>query len=236
MATKLNAREQLVQFILDSGWELDPTKTVRANRSNLYSDERVQNPNAFRRPAHDGQFWEIELDYGYKDPDSTRLQALTLHLTKDGVLQVIGSRKYNTDIRLAPRWADSYNTNNGALWSITTGVRSNPSLRDRAEAIVLNPALAAWLVEEHQNERQARIEVQNKRRAEEAKARKRPLPITVSREDYRALVSTLDTAVWKLRRADGLSDLPALVADAQAAVNAVAAVLKPTAVIANIVG
>lgn len=227
---KLNAREQLIAFIIDKGWALDPTSTVRDESSTeaMREQRRIQNPNVFRKPDGEGGFYRAVLDYNSRsnwsaDPD-TRLRGVSLtHTTADGTRKSIGSKSYNSSVELEAKYADSYRSLNQHVWSITSGILSSVSLKQRAEVLLADPALVLWLAEERSYKRELEIKAENKRRDEERKARKRPLKVNVGQDDFRKLVSELENAVWKLRRADGLTDLPAVVAEAVAALAPVVA-------------
>ena len=226
---KLNAREQLVAFIIDKGWELDPNSTVRDQSSAeaMREQRRIQNPNVFRKADGQGGFYRAVLDYQSRSDwttEDTRLRAVSLtQLTADNTRRVIGSKSYNNSVELDPRYADSYRSLSQQVWRITSGILSSVSLKQRAEVLLADPALVLWLAEEKSYQRELEIKAENKRRAEESKARKRPLKVNVGQDEFKSLVSDLENAVWKLRRADGLTDLPAAVAGAVAALAPVVA-------------
>lgn len=228
MATKTNAREQLIAFTFDQGWELDPIKTVRANDS-IYTTERIQNPFAFRKADGLGGFWTIELDYrtqaDWRKTDN-RLRSLRLaHVDADGVLQVLGSRKYNLTVELNPMYSDSWRTLNNQVWYVTDGITGTNTLRQRAELVIADPALVLWLAEENNHKRNLQIAAERKRAADEAAARKRPLAITISADEFRTLALKVASAARNLSNANGVTDLGTEVAKAEAAVAALRAAL-----------
>jgi len=238
-ATKLNAREQLVAFVIDRGWELDPTKTkwsdyVLDGRAVSGNRERVQDPHCFRRADGDGGFWTLELDFSaasdFRKTTNRLRRAHFRHENAEGALVNVGPRDFHNHITVEPRdsWAGGLDA---AVWSVTEGVTGTNSLRQRVELIVVDPALVVWLASEKIIDRARQVKEDEARRKALAAARKRPLAVTVPQDDFRHLVLALDKAVGVLRRADGTTDLTQAVVDAHIALAAVNAVVPaPTTV------
>lgn len=231
MATKTNAREQLIAFTIAQGWELDPNQTMWSDYGRVISPDRtrIQNPHAFRKADGVGGFWTIELDYSVQaewGKTDNRLRSLRLaHVNAEGGLQALGSRHYNLSVNLDPKYADSWRTLNSQVWQVTHGVTGSNTLRQRAELVIVDPALVLWLAEEANYQRTLEIEAERKRTAERTAARKRPLAITIELAEFRTLAHELSSATSELRTADGLTDLPAAVAKAEAAIAAIRAAL-----------
>lgn len=236
MATKTNAREQLITFVLDHGWELDPARKTWNNRDlrNYRDRELIQHPTAFRRPAHDGLFWSLELDYTVKSDyyklDGTRLNRAILKLVNaEGELTQIGDKVRNLSVvEIDPKYADSWRTLNSLVWQVTYGPTGTATLRQRAEMVALDPALVVWLAVESGIVKEQQVAAARREREEQIKLRRRPLPITVDADTWAELRSELSRASFALSSADGLTDLPAAVARVEDAVAALRAVLKDT--------
>lgn len=232
-ATKTNAREALIAFVLAHGWELDPTRKAWDRRDIWFNGERkqIQHPTAFRRPAHDGLFWSLELDYtvksDYSKLNGTRLSQIILKLVDgEGTLHKIGPNSYDLSIEIDPKYANSYRTLNSNAWSVTHGIYDHATLKQRAEVIAADPALVVWLALERRAERDREIAAERRRREQDAKLRKRPLEITLPVEDWRAVALELSQTAHTLRSADGLTDLPAAIARAEQAIAVLRDALK----------
>lgn len=232
--TKTNAREQLLAFFIENGWELDPTATVWSDYSLSYRSnrERIQDPHTFRKSDGADGFWVARLDYRIRESfgkTDNRLRGLRLtHENAEGHWQTIGSRGYNTCVDLDPRYAD--HGIHGAVFAVTHGTGSQDNtLRQRAELIARDPALVVWLAEEHIYQEKLRRDAAVQERKRLDALRRRPLAITVERVEFANLVTELSRAAGFLSRADGTTDLPQTVADAQAALDAIKAVLAVTA-------
>lgn len=234
--TKTNAREQLIAFILSQGWELDPNQTVWDGQGSWYSSQdRVQDPHAFRKPAADGGTWTLSLDYNvrtsYRGVTDNRLRGVTLRLRDaEGRLAQIGKNSYNDYVRLDPRTGDNLASSlTYQLWAVLGGTNGTNSLRQRIELLAAAPATALWLAEENRQARLERLAEQRRQREEEAKARKRPLDITVGRSEWDRQTDALYRAVNALHGAHGLTPLAEKIAEAEAALAALRAAL-PVAV------
>ena len=232
--TKTNAREQLIAFVLDHGWELDPNRTIWA-RPRVTSDrERIQDPHAFRHPAANGNFWSLQLDYQrrdrYQGETDNRLRGATIQLVNaEGKILGIGEHSYHNHIRLDAQ-TDGYYGSTLAyhFWAVTTRQDAAvTTLRDRVQTFAVNPDLVAWLAEESRVQREVRLAEQKRQRERELKARRQPLKITVPQQDWEVLTDRLRRAAVTLDGAHGLTDLPATVAQAEQALAAIKAVLAP---------
>lgn len=234
-ATKTNAREQLIAFVLDRGWELDPTKTKWSDRvldgrnyAAAADRVRVQDPHRFRRADGEGGFWALELDFSaasdFRKTTNRLRRAHLRHENAEGVLVNVGPRNFHNQITVENRdsWSRSINW---AVWNVTEGVTGTNSLRQRVELIAVDPALVIWLASERIIERERQSREEDARRRALLTARKRPLAVTVPQDDFRHLVRLLDNAVGVLRRADGTTDLTQAVVDAHIALAAVSAVV-----------
>jgi hypothetical protein len=222
-----NAREQLIDFVIARGWELDPTKTIRENWGG--SHERIQDPHRFRRPDSVGGFWELELDFtraaDFRKTTNRLRRAYLQRSSVGGLLVQVGSRSYDTRITLENvdrRYGEGIDN---AVWNATEGEESPTSLRQRVQTVASDPALVVWLAEEYRYTRAQEAAARHRELDRLAKARKQPLAVTVPQDDFRRLVLALDQAVGVLRRADGTTDLPKAVVDAQLALAAVNAVV-----------
>lgn len=237
--TKTNAREQLIAFVLSQGWELDPTKTVWSDYKSYgwgHADGavRVQDPHAFIKPAANGWgTWRLELDYKRADSfykTDNRLRHVYIELTDaEGKRVAIGAQDYNTRVALAADWSTYYTSSFVyQLGAATCGPTGNNTLRQRAEIIAANPDLVLWLAEEGRIEHALRVAEQRRQREEEAKARKRPLDITVERSEWDTLTTKLYRATTALNGAHGLTPLAEKIAEAEEAIAALRAALPVT--------
>lgn len=260
MSTKQNAREKFLALVAHQGWVPDPSKTmsrlVRGTRYGLTAEyEDVQNPYAFMYQVFDdetGQWagrWHIELDYsqqnGYRMGTGITLRRVTMHHTpavRDddgniaegerrliGVLRNVNNRRNNwlhSDLfDVTGRGSDGetiYNSQNDEI-----------TLRQRAEKLVANPALTAWLALENEHQRKTREAAEAERRRRETEESARPLPVTVEQESYgsewKTLSRKLAQAAQAVEKANGRSDLPALIAKVDEALGEVIQTLNPEA-------
>lgn len=226
--TKTTARERLINFALSQGWELNPLRQ-KAGFAGINLTP-VQDPNAFRKSDGEGGFWEITLDYSMATSlrESNRLRQVSIgHRDANGQLQVIGRESANiTTVWLSADYADGWpGSINAHIWNVTHGVTSN-TLRQRAELLFANLPLVLWLAEESNFLLRKKRAAAEQARKEKEALRRRPLDITVEKDEWRTLVRELDQASHALRWADGLTDLPASLADLEEAVAKIRAVVR----------
>lgn len=216
--TKTNAREQLINFVLAHGWELDPTKATRGRDIAI-----IQDPHAFRKPAANGGYWQMELDYNIASSfyqTDNRLRQITIQLRDaDNKLDAIGAGRSRTAwVRLDSRSGENYGSSlSYQLYVVTSGISDTTTLKQRAEVIAVNPDLVMWLAEEGRVNYELRQAELKRKREEEMRLRRRPLDITISREDWDKATDQLYTAAIKLNGAHGLTDLHAHVEAAETA-------------------
>ena len=217
-----NARTALIEYATHHGWLLDLTAT---RSRHVWRDEpKEQDPNQFLRAAAHGGHWVVNLDYEVKgDPEAYRT-----------------SRQWDNTLRAVTLWHSSWvdergrrtgpgsyqlknyhqaNSSRSRLWDLTDSADGKfKPLRKRAEEILRDPDLAVWLLmEQIENERQAE---KNRRREWEERAalRRRPLTVAVSQDHFREMARQLRRTAATLADADGLTDLQAEVARAEALV------------------
>jgi len=203
------ARAKMVQDLLDNGWTYDPARTWAAKkwRSGLpMSEERVQNPYAFRKPAAHGGWWHVELDYRVRSnyhhsSFDERLRCVEVWHTPDGEDALRHSARPNIGRLTKPSKWDSYN----GLYEIFD---AGMPLAKRAHALVTNPDLVIWLAREAKHNHNVRIAEAVQRRLADREARNR-LPEGVGVEesvwhDARRAVRKAATEVFDI---DGKSDV-----------------------------
>lgn len=208
-----NAREQLIEYAENHGWLLDLNAT--RHRHTWKRDTEEQDPNRFVRTAAHGGEWCILLDYEVMgEPD-----AYKPHRSWDNTLRAIAiwhsswvDEKGIVFPRFELRNYLQFNAPRSALWDVTNHPDGKVKpLRKRAEDLLRDPDLAVWLVLEDQN---SAAEAERRRKAEweaDRRARRRPLPITISKDLWRRELQKLARAANELINADGLTDLHELV-------------------------
>ena len=199
----MNKREQFLNHVFGNGWMPDTTRQVRSG------DGLVQDPHAFVRESQTGPDWKLRLDFtdanGYL---STKLRGVLLF------------REGEEKLRLLPQRDWSHNR---VLWEVT-GRDLEPgwrevALRPRAERLVEDPDLCAWLAAEQLWTEQVEFETREKARIREQKQRRKPPQgLAVERHVWDRRAEAVVSAARKLYRIDGLSDTAALMDDLRKAV------------------
>lgn len=210
----MNARERFLKLVTDSGWTLDPGQTIALKR---WSPERKQNPHAFLLPGDNGEVWHILLDYtvsdGWSSHTGNSLKSIHIDLMS-------GKNTYIWRAHL--KNGDRSQYNQGTLWDALErdAAGNRRTFMKRAEALVANPALAAWLTGELEYKNQLKREARDREQERLDVLRAQPLPITISGRDFRIWAARLQDAATAVRRADGLTDLPQELANVQIALDA----------------
>lgn len=220
---ELNKREQMLAYVHNHGWVLDTTATIVRRRG-----ETVQDPLAFTRPAADGGTWHLSLDYKVADSWTYRtdniLRGLVLrHSLREGEKRAqkfelvnTGQKEYDPD----------------RLWAITG--RNTESLnmvdaqlRRRAERVIADPDLVAWLsLEQRHKDHEEMVAAQAKREAYWAKRRARNEALTVDNEEFSRLARHIRDALYPLSNIDGTTDVAAAMAELDEKVAALKAAVK----------
>lgn len=233
MTTKTNARTEFLAFVTDHGWELDPDETIYTGSSWTRQDQRLpaeykQNPFAFRRPAKHGGTWKIELDYtdrsssdyGYRRSTDNRLRKVEVrYFDAEGTeVRLFTTGRHFSMERIHPVLLTNTDVSTWQstswIWKVTYGPTGTATLRKRAEMLVADPDLVIWLAAEAQAlDHQKFLEREAARRAD-IEARRRPLP-----EGWDAL----KRAAVAVERADGKTDVLAVLDSLRAALEAVEA-------------
>ena len=213
----MNAREKMLALVIENGWSLD---TDVKRHAGFLAREQVQDPHAFRRQAGAGGYWRIRLDYVVSDTlqytvyDSRLRGVRVSHVADDGTVVSVG------DLVNPGKWGYS------PLWNVIPG----STLRDRAEKLVTGPDLWLSLLTEYRyNEKWLLAEHRyNEKQVFEARIieRSRPLPITVDKHEWSKLAVAIRSAANAIYRADGRTDLPAVIAEARKALEDIEGVLK----------
>lgn len=217
----MNVREQFITYLHERGWLLDTEATA--------GQEPRQDPHAFVRRAADGKgTWHLLLDYivegGWQYRHDNTLRGLRLTLVPDSTDPETPAGR-NRSWRMENTARTTYDPHN--LWQVTgrdIGNDYGRALRMRAERVGADPDMVVWLaMEEGHRQRQAQQQAEERRRAE-YEARTRPNPaIGVAMDDWRRRVYTLKRKTEALYQADGQTDVPALLAELEAALEAVRA-------------
>ncbi|QGJ95022.1 hypothetical protein SEA_REDWATTLEHOG_161 [Gordonia phage RedWattleHog] len=207
--TKTNARTRMLARVADLGWELDPTAKVPLSRFERHV--LVQNETAFRKRAAHGGWWKILLDYSqtsgsWRTVIGTTLRGIQINWTENEVHsgKVIGVLKNPRSSRYGSRF----------LW-LASGDPSDP-MKKHAETFLADPDLVVWLSQElrHKDIEETRARHAEQRRIE--KLREQLLPVKGLTENARwrfAYVSPFKRASAELIKADGLTDLPKVMAE-----------------------
>lgn len=223
-----NARTTLIEFVANHGWLLDltATRSVKVWRDAV----REQDPNQFIRDDGRGGHWIINLDYEVKG-DGAEFRPI---------------RKWDNTLRGLRLWHSSWVDERGViarrldlrnyhqlhvassdLWDLTDPVDDKfKPLRKRAEEIIRDPDIAAWLIAEGWHRAQIRDNQRKAEKRRERMARQRPLGINIDPSRFKRIAHLLKTTGETLRFADGLTDLDGEVAKAEKAVAALRAALE----------
>ena len=225
----MGARAKFLELVEANGWILDNDATVAVK----YGRERKQDPYAFMKNAAHGGTWHIQLNYmnntGWSTSYDERLRGVTVsYRNADGDLEPKSSWGIfggNVGTLKKPGNYDGFN----GLW-----VALGPgSLRERAEKLVRFPELAVWLTMETRHEHKLEIKAADEARQREREARAKPLPVTVDQgrliSEWYGLTSKLVQAAEAVKKADGMSNLPVLVAKMELALNDIKGVLTEEA-------
>jgi hypothetical protein len=213
------ANTKFVAYIAANGWTLDPTATILKNHFGSHAD-RVQDPHVFVRPAAHGGFWRIKLDYSAPSYSRTGFRRLQeVHVYYVPVLGENPPRRRAATLKRPGKYG-SFNP----LW-VALDTTGQQSLRKRAERLVANPDLAMWLSFQAKHDENVREAEWVEQRRRDRELRNRPLPVTVDEIEWAKLKYAAARAASAVERADGRSDLPALVAALRAATDAIEGVL-----------
>lgn len=216
MTAKLNARQRLIAHVLEHGWVNDPTAT--RFRGSVWSTKTERDPNVFLRQAAHGGTWRLKLEYGKSA--SVTLQKAEIAWTPtvlgdivDGSVERAEYERRTWELSGKPRasWRSvSY------LWTALETADDDAkdrTLRQRVELLVTDPDTAVWLAIQvaydqkvHYIESAARGEVLAERRA-------RPLPLVEGAGSWWSAAFDLQRAAERLTKADGTSDITALLVD-----------------------
>ena len=231
-------QQAVVDAAIEAGWVLDITaiSNTYGYRFDQLAPERradylVQHPFKFVKPATDalGGTWKITLDYASREYthygnggfNKTLKGAKLTRVQADGSESVFcpelsayrAYRAYGqdtTEIVMEPTSTSSYSSTNW-VWDAAL-VGEGYSMRERVEALLLNPEGVVAKAVELMAACKARQAAQEAAWEAERVARGRPLP---------AGWGELQAAAKAVSKADGLSDHAALLAALQAAVAAV---------------
>ena len=223
-----NAKEALRAKIADAGWVVDTTRTVSTGRFTS-SPRRIQDPNAFVKRAASGGHWALQLVFTktgmYELRDTNTLKKVEVQYYAPG--QDVDERQ-GVSLPALKKPRQSYSSWGDDFWNSLNGPedKKERTLRERVEVFVADPDLGVWnyLAERHRAELE-REEIERKKEELRA-ARARPLPVTVGQSDWnrgswKSLVFDMEYAAKAIHKADGTSDLPKLVAEAQQALDAI---------------
>lgn len=214
-----NAREQLIEFAERHGWLLDITAVRHIHRWKTGTEQ--QDPNQFVRAANDdlGGVWHVLLDYEVVgDPDAYQpirkwdntLRAVQIWHSSD--VDDSGVRKAYYELR---NYHQS-NTSVSLLWDMTDRADGKfKPLRKRAEELLRDPDLLMWCAAERRAGVAFQRQLEREAREERDRQRRRPLPITLSKSEWRTTGDKLRRVAGDITNADGLTDLHSLIKDAE---------------------
>lgn len=243
------AKEKLHQSLVDNGWRLDPRAKKNKDR---YGRDLVQNPNVYLRPAAHGGEWRVELQWVnggsiWYPKEGTRLMRVVVTHAPAGTDYETTPNGYDGTsyvsigtLRNTENESRSYHRNSPLWDALKWNAEKGEAVGTLSQAVahlVKNPDLAVWLgmVEE---DRKRIAKAESDRKAAELRAAKaRKLPITVGQEghswestnEWSTLTRKLKSAAAAIEHADGTSNLPLLVADAQKALQAIWSALNEDA-------
>ena len=209
-----NARTQLLDFVVASGWKLDETENTVANRSVWGTPERIQHPHAFVKAAAHGGVWKIKLDYrnrsSYSGGFDNVLRGVEVRHIFDGSEVALFPYNWNapkgSGYIHAAKLANSDKAKHLAtswIWNVTYGPTGSATLRQRAEMLIANPDLVIWLASEAKHQDAVRSAERLAARRADTEARNRPMP-----EGWAELAKAARAVFY----ADGKSDPVALIA------------------------
>jgi hypothetical protein len=240
--TYTKGQQSIVDAAIAAGWTLDTTaisNTYGYRFDQLELERRaaylVQHPFKFVKPATDalGGTWKITLDYASREYshygnsgfNKTLKGAKLTRVQADGTESVFPAelsahatyRAYgqdNTEIVMQPTSTASYSSTNW-VWEAAL-VGEGYSMRERVEALLADPSGIVAKAVSRMEAYKARMAAQEAAREAELAARRRPLP---------AGWDELKAAAAVVAKANGLTDLGAVLATLKDAVAAVEAVV-----------
>ena len=235
--TNTNAREKFLALIKQNGWVNDPHAKINKG---YRTEEWVQDPYTFIRLAADGVGkWRIKLDYSvkgsYYSSTGNLLQEVRLfYIPADVQLDKQGrvtNAKYVDTLKNSDR---SRYSSTSHLWqALDDENASKPlSIRQRAERLVKNPDLAAWLAAESSHKADVARREEIRLSLIDRELRDRPLPITVEGDEWWNLTYEVKKLSNQLHSADGKTDLPAVIESLKTALANVEAVVRVESAIA----
>lgn len=244
MAEKKTARERTLEAVAAAGWTLDPEARRAAGR---YDRTQVQNPHVFLKPVADGSgdTWRLVLDYnaaGWQGGDGNLLKSATIYRFAPGEEKLSYQDVHKRQLALFNSDKSSYRATS-FLFKVTSRahaqglgwVEKDRTLSERLLVLAQAPEAVVWFAKAEEWE----DNVERKAAAREANrimlAREQPLPITVGegahgyKSDWSSISGQISIAAARVRAADGISDLPVLLAALQDKMQAAINVLNEEA-------
>lgn len=226
------SQQEMVDTVVGLGWSLDTTAVRNSygyHFDGLSEERRVayleQHPFVFVRPAADGGWWELELDYVSREYSygsraksfnkallGAKLKRFTAEADQVQFESAIsGYPSYPQGAAILQRQSTAGYASTNWVTAVASE-NGRDTLRSQVLALATDPETVLWLAAERMhNETLARLAA---RRAyqETEEARRRPLP-----EGW----DELKTAARAVAKADGLTDLEAVKTALKAALAAV---------------
>lgn len=234
--TTYPGREKFLKLVADNGWTLDPYSWASTGWSGR---DQKNDPFALLKPALDGGTWRILLDYRDRSSRSRcstdgRLRGVTVEYIPAGTevttnyygKPVLEGSKIG-HLKRPGKYGES------SLWEALGAY--DDTVVTKATKLVKDPETAVWLAAEARYLHDERMRQESRRRIALQEQRDQPLPITLGEgeHDYGSpwgvLRGKFNTAARQVVEADGTSDLPRLIAEAQLALNEIIEVLTPEA-------
>lgn len=227
------SQQALVDAVTQLGWTLDTT-AVRIDCwgrfDRMEEDRRVQSlqqhPFVFVRPAADGGWWELELDYvsrdyGYSSSSSRSFNKALLGAKLKRFTAEADQVEFESALSGYPSYPEGaailqrQSTAGYASTNWVTAVASDngrETLRAQVLALATDPETVLWLAAERMHNETLALLAARQAYQEAQEARRRPLP-----EGW----DELKTAARAVAKADGLTDLEAVTTALKAALAAV---------------
>lgn len=236
------AKEKLIDLIRSEGWVPDPTQTIRVHASRFglteeQTPERKQHPHAFMKRAAHGGTWRLFLDYtnrsSYHGGFGNTLKSAHINWADDrgdrmpmnglSTLKNVENITWGKASKESLWEALKFHGKDGEIGTLGGAVK----------LLVTDPDTSVWLAAQWSWDKSERLRIAEEKAEALRQAKAQPLPVVVTQQGYGsewgAIARKLEYAARDIARADGTSDLPQLVADAQLALEGIQSALTDEA-------
>lgn len=234
MTAKATSKDKLKAFAVEAGWTLDPR--AKRNIAGRWAETKLgQDTNVYLKPAAHGGTWRIVFEWTYSGSAWQRREGDTIkavlvqYLPEDQEYETTKIGYDGSDYQPFGK-LERVNTDwkHSVLWDVLSpkpgsNYQTLP-LRKTVELLLTDPDTAVWLAAKKRHEDQVRHNAKDAA-AEELKVAKAGPLQGVALEDgghdwnsqFKNLTRSLVSAAKELDAANGTTDVPKFIADAQVA-------------------